>query len=116
MRLSVVLASTVRALLRAEKGAAFLAAVDARLTAHRSGDAVGGDLRAAYWDGISRAAQKVQQKRSEIEQINALVKGEGLEWEKPTANGDSAFSVERCGIACDGGRGTRGNRVFARLC
>ncbi|RCN28867.1 putative peptide chain release factor 1, partial [Ancylostoma caninum] len=72
MRLSVVFSSTVRALLRAEKGAAFLAAVDARLTAHRSGDAVGGDLRAAYWDGISRAAQKVQQKRSEIEQINAL--------------------------------------------
>ncbi|KIH68392.1 putative peptide chain release factor 1 [Ancylostoma duodenale] len=72
MRLSIVLSSTVRALLRAEKGVAFLAAVDARLTAHRSGDAVGGDLRAAYWDGISQAAQKVQQKRSEIEQINAL--------------------------------------------
>ncbi|KAL6739146.1 hypothetical protein Aduo_012632 [Ancylostoma duodenale] len=72
MRLPIVLSSTVRALLRAEKGVAFLAAVDARLTAHRSGDAVGGDLRAAYWDGISQAAQKVQQKRSEIEQINAL--------------------------------------------
>ncbi|KHJ78374.1 PCRF domain protein [Oesophagostomum dentatum] len=77
MRISRILLSNVRALLSAEKGTAFLAAVDARLTAHRSGDAVGGDLRAGYWDGISQAAHKVQQKRSEIDQIKTLITESG---------------------------------------
>lgn len=72
MRLSRCAFSVVRSLLTEEKGLAFLAAVDGRLAAHRSGDAVGGERHAAYWDGICKAAQLVQQKRSEIEQIAAL--------------------------------------------
>ncbi|WKY05802.1 hypothetical protein Q1695_006202 [Nippostrongylus brasiliensis] len=73
MQLSRLLFSSVRVLLNSEKGAAFITAADSRLSAHRSGDAVGGDRHAAYWDGICKAAQLTQQKRSEIEQIAALV-------------------------------------------
>ncbi|CAJ0601646.1 unnamed protein product [Cylicocyclus nassatus] len=73
MRISLALFSTARALLRAEKGAAFLAAVDARLTAHRSGDGVGGDQRAGYWDGISRAAHVVEKRRHDIGIIKSFI-------------------------------------------
>ncbi|XGW28701.1 hypothetical protein V3C99_008470 [Haemonchus contortus] len=72
MRLSHSVFSTVRTLLTSEKATTFLDAVNKRLAAHRSGTAVDGERYAAYWDGIRRAAQFAEQKRSEVDQICAL--------------------------------------------
>ncbi|VDM52946.1 unnamed protein product [Angiostrongylus costaricensis] len=62
-----------RAVLSSEKGAAFLAAIDARLAACRCGDSIDGHLRVPYWDGICQASHMVQQKRNEIQQLVALM-------------------------------------------
>ncbi|KAJ1351452.1 hypothetical protein KIN20_007455 [Parelaphostrongylus tenuis] len=73
MRISTSIFSVARAVLSGEKGAAFLAAVDARLAACRCGDAINGHQRVPYWDGICQASDLVQQKRNEIEQLDALM-------------------------------------------